>query len=286
MKFGTYMSIYGHAYARYGEARYLKMKEHGYDGVDFSLAGTGDPFYTLPQDESDALLRHEAELAAAAGIEIYQTHGPWRWPSQDATEEDRAERMEKMKKSIRMTNVLGCKNWIIHPIMPYGTYEKGKPEAALTWELNRSFMGELLQEAKKYDVTICFENMPMRQFSMGAPSDVLRFVKEMNDDHFKMCFDTGHVSVFPDLSVADEVRACGEYIRAFHIHDNSHGADLHAFPYFGIIDWADFAQSLKDIHYDGFFSLEVTPPAKLPDDLFEEACLYLMKLSRRVVKDM
>ena len=45
-------------------------------------------------------LAHQKELAEAAGVSVHQVHGPWRWPPQDGTEEERAERMEKMKNTI------------------------------------------------------------------------------------------------------------------------------------------------------------------------------------------
>ena len=34
-------------------------------------------------------------------------------------------------------------------------------------------------------------------------------------------------------------------------------------PYFGIIDWNDFSQAIKDINYNGVFSLELSVPEKL-----------------------
>ncbi len=112
----------------YGNIKYEKLKEYGFDCVDFNMADTDLPIYTLPQYESDALILKEKALAEASGIEISQVHGPWRYPPLDLTEEDRAERLEKMKRSIRSTSLLGCKYWVVHPIMPYTTHdtERGK----------------------------------------------------------------------------------------------------------------------------------------------------------------
>ena len=105
-------------------------------------------------------------------------------------------------------------------------------------------MRELLKTAKEYDVILCLENMPFLDFSLSAPQEILKIVKEMNDDHFKICLDTGHVSVFGDLSVGDEVRRLNKEIRALHIHDNKFGIDSHYMPFFGKIDWKDFSKSL------------------------------------------
>ena len=103
MNIGISANMYKNAYDRWGEERYKKMKEHGYSSIDFGMADTNSIIYTASQEESDAILLHEKELAEKAGIEISQVHGPWRWPAKDFSEEDRNERMEKMKKSNRAT---------------------------------------------------------------------------------------------------------------------------------------------------------------------------------------
>ena len=284
MKIGIQTNLFDvQGYGRWGENAYKKLKEHGFSCSDYSMANTDTLIYTASEEEADAILLHEKELAFQAGIEIVQIHGPWRYPPKDSTEDDRKERMEKMKKSIRAAALLECKNWVIHPIMPYGMQDINTEYAKKTWELNIEFMRELLDEAKKYDITICFENMPMHEFSLAKPADILRFVKEINDEHFKICLDTGHVSVFEDLVIGDEVRRLGDEIRVLHVHDNKMGKDLHLMPRFGDIDWCDFSKALKDINFAGCFSLETIPSRKLSDDIFEQMCKLLLKISEEII---
>ena len=273
-------------FGRFGEAAYRKVKECGFDAVDFAMADTETCYYTLPLEEAFELMDREKALAADAGVVISQVHGPWRYPPQDYSQEDRAERMEKMKKSIYFTSLLDCKYWIIHPIMPFNHYELGKPEAKDTWDMNLEFMSELLKTAKDYGVTICLENMPMHTFSISTPDHILKFVKEMNDDNFQICLDTGHVSVFGDLSVAEETRKLGSYIKTLHVHDNRYGADAHLFPLFGVIDWADFSKALKDINYQGVFSVETLPSKSLPDEIYGEMCVSLYKIADYIANKM
>ena len=284
MNIGISANMYKNAYDRWGEERYKKMKEHGYSSIDFGMADTNSIIYTASQEESDAILLHEKELAEKAGIEISQVHGPWRWPAKDFSEEDRNERMEKMKKSIRATALMGCKNWVIHPIMPYGVTEINTENSEKTWNMNLVFMRELLKTAKEYDVTICLENMPMLEFSLAKPADILRFVQTINDPHFKICLDTGHVSVFPELSVGDVVRGLGDEIQTLHVHDNRNSLDLHLMPLLGVIDWQDFSKALKDIDFKGSFSLETLPPVKLSDNIFEEMCVTYCKIAKEIIE--
>ena len=199
MKIGTEFNMFSSGYCRYGDDKYKKMKEHGFSCVDFNMSNTTTKIYTSP--DADGLLLREKALADDAGIEIHQAHGPWRSPPRDRTSEDRAERMDKMRKSIRFASLLGCKNWVIHPLMPLGADDIITGNEKGTWDINLQFMKELLFTAKEYGITICLENMPMAQFSMAKPTAILDFVEEIGDENFKICLDTGHMSVFGDLSL-------------------------------------------------------------------------------------
>lgn len=268
--------------AKYGEKRYEKMKAFGFDATDFDLSNTDTVFYTANEAESDRLLLEEKRLADEAGIEIWQVHGPWRWPPHDLTDEDRAERLEKMKRSLRMTSLLGCKYWVIHPVLPYGTEDLPAGLGEKTWEMNRAFQRELLNEAKKYGVTVCLENMPWVKFSIASPEQTLTFVKEMNDEQYKMCYDTGHCNVFPGLKIADELRRIKDEVRVLHVHDNKWNGDMHLFPFFGTSDWDAFSAALREIGFDGVLSLETAPPVSLPLDAFEPMMEGLSRIAASI----
>lgn len=283
MKIGIQTSTFDlKGYGRWGENTYKKLKEHGYQCSDLALCDTESEIYSVSEKETEKLAKHEKELATLAGIEIVQMHGPWRWPSKDFTEEDRAERREMMEKSIRIASMIGCKNWVVHPIMPYGTEDLGTEYAERTRIMNLEFMSCLLKTAKEYGVTICLENMPMHNFSLSKPQEILKLVNEINDDYFKICLDTGHVSVFDDMDLKEEIIRCGNKIRALHIHDNSCGFDMHMMPYFGGTNWNKFSEALRYIRFDGCFSLETMPPRMLNDEIFEDLCKVLFKTAQNI----
>lgn len=269
-------------YRQYGNDRFRLIREHGYEAIDYNMAETLDRLYTVDEQEFERILLEDKKLAAEAGLEISQVHGPWRWPPRDNTEEDRAERMEKMKKSIRGTALLGCRYWVIHVIMPFSHEDEGHETE--THDMNLSFMRELLSVAKEYDITICLENMPMPRLSLGSPKATLDFVKEISDDHFKMCLDLGHQTLFPEQSAADFVREHAEYIRVFHIHDSNGKIDLHLMPYYGITDWKDFGKALREVGFSGSFSLETAPPKKLPPEQFEKMSKLLFEIAKSVIE--
>ena len=271
-------------FRRFGDDKYKVMAELGFKTADYSLARTDHEIYAMPEDQMKVTLLKEKELAEANGVKIFQTHGPWRWPVKDSTEENRAERMEKMKKSIDMTVILGAKNWVIHPIMPFGDNDIGTEKESKTWEMNKVFMTEILQYAKEKGVTICFENMPMRNLGIGAPDEILRFVKEMNDENFKICLDIGHAAIYyKTISVGDVIRKMGKEIRCLHVHDNCGWVDDHNMPLDGIVDWQDTIAAFKEVGYEGAFSLETTPSSRLDDDIFLELCRIYYKVTKSLL---
>lgn len=276
------IGITSNACGGWGDNRYQKLREHEYSCIDLSMANTGATIYQCDEEEFKERLMREKKLADEAGIEIFQIHGPWRYPPRDSTEEERAERMEKMQKSIRAASLLGCKNCVIHPLMPFGIEERGTTYAQQTWDINLVFMRELLKTAKEYDVTICLENMPFRLFSMSLPEDVFSFVKIMNDGHFKICLDTGHVVVHKKGTPGDAVRQLGDEIRVLHIHDNDGRVDQHAIPYLGIIDWKDFGQALKEIGFRGAFSFETKLSKYITDTILDEIHMLHIKIAKEI----
>lgn len=275
--------VYTGNLSRWGDEKYRMLKSLGYSCVDYNLADTEIAPYTLDEQEFTAYLLAEKALATDAGIEISQIHGPWRWPPEDGTPENRAERLEKMRRSIKAAALLGCKYWVVHPIMPFGIEDIGTEKEQETWDINLAFMRELLQTAIENDVIICFENMPMTKFSLGAPRDILRFVKEIDNDHFKICLDTGHVSVFPGLSPADALRELGREVRTVHVHDNDGKFDRHWFPYDGVIDWTDFGKALKETDFQGVFSFETVPPAEMPIPEAEKKYADLIRIAEQII---
>lgn len=271
------------SHERWGENRYIKLREHGFSCVDFNTMYTNSFPYTDSLEQTEKRLLEEKSLAKASDVEVYQVHGPWHWPPNDSTEELRSIKLEHIKRSLWATSVLGCKNWVIHPIMPCDINEKGTEKAKITHEINLEFMHKILEIAKGYGITICLENMPMRNFSLATPYEILDFVKLMNDDNFKICLDTGHIATFPDISAAQVVRDLGEEIRAFHIHDSFPDRDLHLLPYFGTINWKEFSQALKDINYKGALCLETAPPHLLPEDIYEDLCINLSRIMQTII---
>jgi len=238
------------------------LRDLGYDCIDASFTDTDAPIYHADNASLENFLSELRRAIERAGLSVYQTHGPWRFPPMDATEEQRAERFEKISKALTITRLLGCRYMVIHPLMPYS--HDREPDREEFYRINFEFFNKLLDGCEKNDVIICLENMPMPALSIASPQAVLDFVKEINCPYMGVCLDTGHCSVLK-LSPGDAVRTIGkEYLKVLHIHDNMGERDQHLLPFKGIIDWEDFSKALKEIGFDGCLSVEAAPQSANP----------------------
>ena len=265
---GIGFSPYGNSYGRYGADVFAQLKQQGYGGADINAANTDTTLYTKSEEALRPQLTAARQAAEQAGVTISQVHGPWRWPPRDGSVEERAERLEKMKRAVVITALLGCRHLVIHPLMPYGIEDTLSGHQQATWDVNVAFLKDLTAFAKTQGVVICVENMPMPLFSLATPQRVLELVEAIHDPNLSICLDTGHVAVFPHLSVGEEIRRLGDHLRVFHLHDNHGEEDSHLYPMDGIIDWGAVRQALEAIGYQGVLSLETAPSGGLEEDAF------------------
>ena len=240
-----------------------RLRVLGYDRADLqSFVNTENDWFSLSASAFARACETVRRAAADCGMAFSQTHGPWRFPPRDLTPEDRAERFDKMVRSLEGTAAVGAPVMAIHNIMPFGTEADPEPERFL--ELNREFFSALLAKAREYGVVVALENMPFPRLTLSTPEQVLNFVREFSDPFFRVCLDTGHAAVF-GLNPGDAVRQIGaEYLACLHVHDNDGRHDFHWLPYFGVIDWADFSRALGEIGFCGTLSLETNVRGSIP----------------------
>lgn len=257
-------------------------REHGYDCVDYGeMSVTETEFFRLPEPEFEKRLVDIKNEMEKNGIYASQTHGPWRHPPRDYTEEDRAERFEAMSKAIRGTAYLGTEHFVIHTLMPCGT---GSGEHAEDQKkINYEFFNRLCDVAKEYGVVINFENLPFIHLPINNCKQILDFVKWIDRDNFKVCLDTGHALVSSEQP-GEAVRLFGkEYLRTLHVHDNDGTGDYHKLPGDGIADWQDFGKALHEIEFDGVLSLETfVKPQGLTEKEWDAKARELFAIAKRI----
>ena len=253
MKFAIESAAYTERYSFLAGAE--KMSRHGYQGIDYGyFAKTNTRFFTQEEKAFRAEIERHADILRSFGIEVVQTHGPWKNPPADATPEERAVRFDLMSKAIRGTAYLASPYMIIHQLMPFGNNSPESPE--VVHEINLDFMYRLAEYGKEWGVVVCLENMPFKRLPLATPAEVANFVRTINHPNLKVCLDTGH-ALIRGVSPAEAVRITGtDLLRALHIHDNDGTRDAHDPIGTGIMDFDDFVRALGEIRYRGAISLE------------------------------
>lgn len=244
---------------RYGlEDGACRMAKDGYTFVDYNLDDVEGELYAARDEDFLTKVTEIRRTLNNAGVSVSQIHGPWHSFEDDTTEEKRAVKFEKMTKAMVIAKYLGAKYMAIHPLMPYGYGSDNSDEVV---EINRKYYTALTNVAAKLGVVICLENMPFRGFPLSTPIEIADFVNEIAHPNFKMCFDLGHANIF-EGRISDMLKYAGSIIKILHVHDNFGDADTHLRPYEGTVDFADFAEGLFDIGYDGILNLETAPISK------------------------
>ena len=246
---------------RYGNDAGAKlMAEHGYEYIDFDLTDTESEYYTAKEEFFFTTVNKIRRTLNENDIKINQIHGPWRYPPNDATEDDRAALFGKMAKAVAIAKHLGAKYMAVHPLMPYGVNKPDDPEGV--YEINKRYYKALADVAGKLGVTVCLENMPHPNFPLAPTESILNLIEDIGSPHLKFCFDVGHANVIGE-SISGSVRAAGKNLKIIHVHDNMGNNDSHLPPYDGSVDFGEFVEALYDIGFDGVMNLE-TSPQKLP----------------------
>ena len=245
-------------YAKAGfDAWDFSMFEMGkYDWGSRCLCQTGHPLTT---SDYLAFARRLKQVGLDNGIVCNQSHAPF----PVCVPEIR----DLLKRAIECTAEAGGKICIIHP-----DNDKSPEE-------NAEMYFELLPFAKGCGVKIATENMwnwksgaPQSSFAACATSEsFLAHVQAVNDDDFVACLDIGHAEMAGSGSgAANMIRALGSHLQALHIHDNDRLNDSHQIPFSMNIDFQAMVKALKDIHYQGYFTLEADAyPGKFtPDTIY------------------
>ncbi len=285
------MEISIHSSAYYGEGynRLDKMKEHGYDCVDFNIGDIYTPLYQKLTDEEyfDYMRKVKADFDAA-GIEIFQVHGPDCFPPPNETEEKRQWHFELKAKAIKACPILGCKYLVTHCIAPWNW--NGNPDPQLLWDINKDFFARLAKVGEEYGVTVCLETLPWPDLNVTKPEDIKRLIEEIDSPYFQACLDTGHCNAIK-ISPAEAARTLGKYIKTTHIHDNdAEGRDRHWIPYVtrdNKTNWAELKEALREIGYEGTINLECTVDSKqIPEHLKERYEIGLAMIAKDIASGL
>lgn len=285
---------------KFGIDRGFRMiHESGFDGVDFNinqtlpcetiLAGETVPLYDAGEEALIDAMRPYKKAADKYGVEITQMHAPF--PSYVKNEAENAYVLKAIQACIRAAAYFGCGHLIVHPFF-LGYDDKLSPEAE--WKKNIDSYSQLIPAAKRYNVTICLENMftghkgKVYAACCADMAEANRYIDKLNElageKRFAFCLDTGHALLL-SKDIYSTILELGPRLETLHIHDNNGLLDQHLFPYMGVLDWDRFTKGIRDVNYRGTLSFETFNALNVIDDaLAFEALTFLSATGRLFAK--
>lgn len=261
----------------YGEKKSAKMfKDAGFDAFDFS-------YYYLEQTEGrqEAVLGENyrefakdlREYINSIGIICNQAHAPFDLTFEDELDESNITFL-RLARSIESAAILGAEIIVIH------SYDV--PEGKDLIEENVKMYKAFAPYAKKSGIKIGVENL----MNFGTPEALNELMNILNDDVFVSCIDLGH-SALNNVEPEDFLRGVdASRIGCIHVSDNNYKYDDHLPPYFGSFNWDNITKALKDIDYNGDFTLEVFEfnDNLIKPDIYPIALEMNEKIGRKLIK--
>lgn len=274
----------------FGEKKAIELiKAAGFDAVDYSMFQMQRDDSPLVKEGWEDYVRDLKAYADSIGVKFEQAHAPF--PGYDRNREDYTKRiMPLVERSVEIAGMLGVKNLVVHPIAP-----TQMPIDAELKEFNIEYYRSLLPMAKKWNVTICLENMwgydSKRGYIMpnvcSFGADLAEYLDELNDEHFTVLLDLGHSGLVGD-EAQNAIRVLGgKRLTALHVHDNDYKNDTHTLPYYGKMDWEAITDALAEIKYSGSFTYEAaTFYRSLPheEEIILAALRYMHDMGRFLIK--
>jgi sugar phosphate isomerase/epimerase len=270
-----------------------QIKRHakaGFKFLDFNFLdwqnNKADPFLS---DGWEEWILSAKKTADELGVCFNQAHAPV--PCLRFGKSNTSELVAAIKRAIRACDMLGIRQMVYHALPNPSDFD-----STLSWlDTNVKFFNSFIDDAKKYNVGICIENMWPTWKVYGNEqwnTDVLlQLVDSFNDDIVGVCWDTGHGNLtgngrfytgqnMPELlpygNQYENITKIGKRLRALHISDNNGMDDDHIMPGTGSINWDDVIRALDDIGYAHSFTFEAHGAIRgVPEELKNTAVKLL-----------
>ena len=277
----TYLGVWYRGPALTLEELIDRARQYGYAGVEID----GKRPHGNPLDLPASRCRDLRARALDAGIELYAVAA-----NNDFTSpipEHRESQLAYVRELIRMTADLGAPTLRVFAAWPgitmtpdggrYTAARRVWREAHLdlsaeeTWAFCRDGLIEAARWAGDSGVTLALQNHPP---VTNTPGDMLRMIREVASPHLKACLDAPLAAQQGVTSMRDAARDVGPLQVLSHF-----GGEYERQPdgtVRGLIRepdmtltpenyYADFAQGMRDIGYDGFVGYELCHPLPLVD---------------------
>jgi len=247
----------------------------GYDGVEI-LCDIPHAF-PLPLNEvkiaeiKEALMNKNLEISNLNAFTLFGIkdtyHPSWIEESLDY----RNIRIDHTINCLKLANKLGAENISIEPGGPIeNSYNRRE-----CLKIFKEGINNVLPIAEDEKVKILIEPEP--GLLIENSGEFLEFIKNFNSEYIGLNFDIGHFDCVNE-DPSKLVSKLSEYIHHFHLADIKDKVHNHLIPGLGSINFKEIVQSINDIGFDGFITVELYPYKDNPSEAALKSYKYLEEI--------
>tara|TARA_B100000749_G_scaffold3412_1_gene2807 strand:+ start:1801 stop:2640 length:840 start_codon:yes stop_codon:yes gene_type:complete len=218
-----------------------KLKKAGYDGVEVPIfEGSPEHYHSI----SELLKNLDLECTGISVIPD-EEHNPI-----SSNKSNRNKAKDFLRWAVDCNQALNSKIMCGPFHQPLAQFS-GIPPTTIEKENGSEVHKEVANYAKKFDITLCIE--PLNRFEcyfLNTIKDTYDYVKLVNEDNFKILYDTFHSNI-EEKDPVGSISKFSDKIGHIHISENDRGV-----PGKGNIPWSETFQAIKKINYKGWLTIE------------------------------
>jgi D-psicose/D-tagatose/L-ribulose 3-epimerase len=240
MKFGVNTFIWTASFTRENLPLLPEIKRRGFDGIEVSLF--------RPADFALADIRRGLEENGLECTICSVLTGGLNMISEDA--EVRKKTRIHMEECVQTAAEVGAKI-IAGPLYSPVGYLPGRRRTADEWKWAVECYQSLGPVLARYGVTIAIE--PLNRFEtyfLNTAADAVALCDQIGHPNVGILFDTFHANI-EEKNIAQGYRTVARHLKHVHTCENDRGI-----PGSGHVEWKEVFQSLRDIRYDGWLTIE------------------------------
>ena len=248
-----------------------RLAKFGYDGVD--LVGEPERYDVA---EVCALLQ-ENKIEASSICAVFNTERDF----SSSNARIRRQAVDYVKSCVDFAAAIGAKAISVQASACMKTAAEAAPEQEWQWAV--AGLREAGEYALQKNIRLTLEAWNRYEtYFINRLDQALAMVRDIDLPNVGVMGDTYHMNI-EEADMGEALRNVGDKLYYLHIADSNRAA-----PGRGHIDFQPIEQTLRDIHYDGWVSMELLPAAADPfggkiceefyDQYTKESIDYLKKL--------
>lgn len=242
----------------------------GYDGLEIAPFTLADSVSEI----SGTKRREIKSMAADTGLIITGLH--WLLVKPEGlhiSHPDKAVRertIDYLKQLIDFCADIGGTNLIFGSPKQRNILPEVGPEKA--WQYALEAFTACGEAAQKCGLTLCLEALPSNQTNfLNKNSEVLAMVKAINHPNVQMMLDVKSMCS-EAITIPENIRSCRGFFK--HVHAND--ANMRG-PGFGDTDFRPIFETLQELNYQGFVSVEVFDFSPDPETIARKSLQYMIE---------